>query len=117
MLYDPRHDYKPFDFLSPSLEGFTAFVGMKVDHDPDGRYDWSNCRLCAVGQYLWTIGAFDSDWRHPDNALLMMLDEVAEGGTWRDDRGRFTNEEEEVAQWTWKALAARLDQVWLEIAR
>lgn len=117
MLYDPRHDHKPFDFAAPSLEGFTSFVEMRMREDPDGGYDWSSCTRCAVGQYLWTIGAFDGNWRHPDNALLMQLDHIAEGGVWRDDRGRFTNDEECVAQWTWKALAERLEQVQLEIAQ
>lgn len=47
MLWDPRHD------KTPSMAGFALFVASK---NPNESYNWCNCRVCAVGQYLTEIG-------------------------------------------------------------
>ena len=90
MLFDPRHE------RTPSLAGFALFVASR---DESGKYNWPNCRECAVGQYLASLGLDIplGDWR----GELGVMNRLAHGGANFD-------EVNDPSRWTFGALADRI---------
>lgn len=90
MLHDPRHD------KTPSMAGFALFVASK---DPDEKYYWTNCKVCAVGQYLESIGQFSG--MHSWDGIISDMNILARGKA-----GFYAGEMQ--CEWTFGKLADRI---------
>jgi hypothetical protein len=74
MLHDPRHD------KTPSLAGFALFVASKP---ADATYNWPNCRACAVGQYLESLGIEPTGFSW--DGELQVMNVIAKGSALAED--------------------------------
>ena len=94
MLKDPRWDNVP------SLAGFALFVASKPANES---YDWPNCRACAVGQYLASIGKDIplSQW----DGQLAVMNRIAHGRGDRETLSEMINRKDD---WTFGLLADRI---------
>lgn len=88
MLKDPRWDKEP------TLAGFALFVAGKPAKES---YDWPNCQICAVGQYLKSLGK-EIPLSHWDGEVAVM-NRIAHG------EGGFSERKE---QWTFGQLGERI---------
>lgn len=106
MLYNPEWTHNP---ITPTFEGFVDFVADKAADDPDGSYNYSKARHCAVGQYLTAIGIpHHGEWHQhviePGRVSLLLadLDASASGPYFSGSRRK--------ASWTWAKLHKRLQR-------
>src|SRR5262245_17833993 len=92
MLMDPRHD------RTPSLAGFALFVS---EQPRDRAYDWPDCRRCAVGQYLASLGLDVPLSKWSDSDALTIANRLAHG----TGDGSFSTH---AKHWTFGQLADRI---------
>jgi hypothetical protein len=94
MLHDPRHD------KTPSMAGFALFVASK---NPKGRYNWRNCEICPVGEYLHSIGQYAGvgHW----SGVLDEMNSLARG---KHDSVIYSACGVDPEDWTFGALADRI---------
>lgn len=90
MLFDPRHD------KNPNIAGFALFCASKPLNEA---YNWSNCQLCAVGQYLKSLAIEPHSVSWTDD--IDVMNSIARG-----NYGHGANFDK--SQWTFGKLSDRI---------